>query len=440
MKRIFLILVAALALIAAVVFGIDCLHEEGRNASGRSEAGSADAALADAALADVTQIARGDYLARVGNCMACHTTRGGAAYAGGRLIATPFGDLYTPNITPDMESGIGRWTSDDFWRALHNGKSRDGSFLYPAFPYTEYTKMSRLDADAMFAYFKTLPAVDQPNRAHALRFPYNQRFLLAGWRALYFRPGVYQPESGQTQQWNRGAYLVQGLGHCAACHAPRNALGATGLDADLAGGLIPTTGWHAPALNSPGDNGLANWDQQHLVDFLKTGVSPRSTVFGPMAEVVRQSLQHLSDQDAAAMATYLKSLPPASAEIAPAPAPVHEGKAADVLALGQKLYGTHCVACHQDDGRGAFPAYPSLAGSSAVSSPSSINAIRMVLNGGYPPSTEGNSRPYGMAPFGSVLDDAQVAAVVSYIRNSWGNTSLLVSPLAVNRARGVPVE
>lgn len=434
-KRIFLILTAALVLTAATVFGVDYLHDAGGIESDSNAAGRAGTPLADAA-----QIARGDYLARAGNCMACHTTRGGAAYAGGRLLATPFGNLYTPNITPDMESGIGRWTSDDFWRALHNGKSRDGRLLYPAFPYTEYTKITRTDADAMFAYFKTLPAIEQPNRAHALRFPYNQRFLLAGWRALYFRPGVYQPQPRQTQEWNRGAYLVQGLGHCAACHAPRNRLGATGPDADLAGGMIPVMGWHVPALNSSVDGGLANWDQQHLVDFLKTGVSPRGTVFGPMAEVVRQSLQHLSDQDAAAMATYLKSLPPASADTTPTPSPVHEGKAGDVLKLGEKLYGAHCVECHQVDGRGVFPAYPSLAGNSALSSASSINAIRMVLNGGYPPSTEGNPRPYGMAPFGSVLNDAEVAAVVSHIRNSWGNSSPLVSPLAVNRSRGVPDE
>ena len=185
------------------------------------------------------QIQRGAYLARAGDCMACHTARGGAEYAGGRLIATPFGDFFSPNITSDPDTGLGRWSADEFWRALHNGKSKDGSFLYPAFPYPNYTKITRADADAMYAYFQTVPAVPQQNRPHTLRFPYNQRPLLAVWRALYFRPGVYQPDTGQSVDWNRGAYLVQGLGHCNACHADRNALGATSNSASLAGGLIP---------------------------------------------------------------------------------------------------------------------------------------------------------------------------------------------------------
>ncbi|HEU5437171.1 MAG TPA: cytochrome c, partial [Telluria sp.] len=189
-----------------------------------------------AAVTDAT-IARGAYLARAGDCMACHTARGGAAYAGGRSLQTPFGSIAAPNITPDRDTGIGAWTADDFWRALHNGKSRDGRLLYPAFPYTNYTKVTRPDADALFAFLKTVPAVRQASAGHQLRFPYNTQAALAAWRLLYFKPAVFAADPARSVQWNRGAYLVDGLGHCSACHSSRNAAGAG--DATLGGGLIP---------------------------------------------------------------------------------------------------------------------------------------------------------------------------------------------------------
>ena len=238
-------------------------------------------------------IARGAYLARAGDCMACHTARGGPAYAGGRALETPFGAVFAPNITPDRETGIGAWSADDFWRALHNGKSRDGRLLYPAFPYTNYTKVTRADADALYAFLHSLPAVKQANTPHALRFPYNQQVALAGWRLLYFKPGVFQPTPTESPTWNRGAYLVEGLGHCSACHSQpqrrrRQSRGGLG------GGLIPTIGWYAPSLTSDAEAGLGSWELPHIVQLLKTGVSPRATVFGPMAEVVERSLQHLT--------------------------------------------------------------------------------------------------------------------------------------------------
>src|SRR5476649_1989491 len=237
------------------------------------------------------QVARGAYLAKAGDCMACHTTRGGAAYAGGRALQTPFGSMLTPNITSDRDTGIGSWSADEFWRALHNGKARDGRLLYPAFPYTNYTRVTRDDADALYAYFQSVPAVAQANRPHELRFPYNQQFMLAAWRALYFKPAVFREDSKQSVDWNRGAYLVQGLGHCSACHSARNTLGATDGEG-LSGGLIPVLGWYAPSLNSGAEAGLGEWMQPHIAQLLKTGASPRATVFGPMAEVVQQSLQH----------------------------------------------------------------------------------------------------------------------------------------------------
>ncbi len=399
----------------------------------REDAGPPPVPVADAA----AQVARGAYLARAGDCMGCHTARGGAAYAGGRAILTPFGTIPAPNITPDPDSGIGTWSADDFWRALHNGKSKDGSLLYPAFPYPNYTRIMRADADALFAYLHTLAPVRQANRPPELRFPFNYRPLLAIWRALYFRPGVYRPQPARSEDWNRGAYLVQGLGHCSACHTPRNLLGATRSGGTLSGALIPMLDWYASPLGGSGTDGLGNWPQPELESLLKTGISARGAVAGPMAEVVRLSLQHLSDSDIHAMAGYLKSLPAGTGQgQAAAPGPGDS----TALALGKSLYEKHCAECHKDSGAGAPPAFPPLAGNRGVQLESPVNPIRLVLYGGYPPSTAGNPRPYGMPPFVNLLDDREAAAVVSYIRNAWGNHASLVSAGQVNRYRSVPLE
>lgn len=385
------------------------------------------------------QIALGATLAKAGNCIACHTARGGTPYAGGRGIATPFGTLYGPNITSDHETGIGTWSADDFWRALHNGKSKDGTLLYPAFPFPNTTKVTRADADAIYAYLQSLPPVKQANREPELRFPYNQRWLLAGWRALYFRPGVIEEQPLQTAEWNRGRYLVQGLGHCNACHTPRNALGATTDKADLSGAMLPMLGWYASSLTGGPDGGLGAWEQRHLTDLLKSGVSMRGAVSGPMAEVVRESLQHLSTQDVQAMAVYLQSLPQGEPESQRNDRPASRRHQA-AIDRGAQLYEQHCVECHKADGRGEPPAYPPLAGSRSAHASSPVNAIRLVLHGGYPPSTEGNPRPLGMPPFGMLLNDQEVADVVTYVRHAWGNRAGMVMSDEANRYRAVPLE
>ena len=427
MKRIFLIIIAILALASLAVLGMQTFRDPGAN--------EAAVAIADAG----AQIEKGRYLARAANCMACHTARGGSEYAGGRAIDTPFGAIYAPNVTPDQATGIGSWTADDFWRALHNGKSKDGSFLYPAFPYPNYTRMVRADSDALYAYFQTIKPVRQQNREHALAFPYNQRVLLAFWRALYFTPGEFQPQTNQTAEWNRGAYLVQGLGHCSACHASRSALGGSLAREGLGGGLMPGAGWYAPALTSDAVTGLGDWSVDDVASLLKTGVSQRGAAIGPMAEVVSTSLQHLADPDVTAMATYLKSLP----RTASVPVPNPAGGVGDpdaVLRLGAKLYEQNCASCHGEDGKGAPPAYPSLAGNRALALGDPTNPIRIVLNGGYPPGTAGNPRPYGMPPFGAALSDSDIAAVVSYVRAGLGNQGRLVAPLDVSRLRGAPAD
>ena len=378
-------------------------------------------------------IERGEYLARAGDCVACHTTPGSREFAGGRAMATPFGALYVPNITPDEETGIGSWTADEFYRMLHTGVSRDGSLLYPAMPFASYTKVTRADSDAMYAYLMSVSPVKQPNRPHELRFPFNDRDLLIGWRTLYFREGEYEPDPKQSAPWNRGAYLVQGLGHCAMCHTAINALGGSSKSKEFEGGMIPNQNWYAPSLTSNREAGLGDWSLKDIKDLLQTGVSHRSTVYGPMAEVTYNSLQYLSDEDVEAMAVYLKSLPPRDSE----PPPTSQARlvAPDVMELGRKVYQQQCAACHGDEGKGHPPGMPPLAGNQSITMSSPVNSIRMVLNGGYAPGTRKNPRPYGMPPFNHILDDAQVAAVVTYIRVAWGNSGTPVAPAQANELR-----
>jgi mono/diheme cytochrome c family protein len=418
-KRLALALVAVLALLSALVAWLNFRGED---------------PIPDNAPAfspSVEQVQRGEYLARAGNCVACHTARGGAPYSGGLPVRTPFGTVMSTNLTPDRKTGIGAWTSAHFWRALHNGRSKDGRLLYPAFPYPNYTIVTREDADAIFAYLLSIPAVEKVNRPHALRFPYNSQVALAVWRALFFEPETFKADPGKPAEWNRGAYLVHGLGHCVACHSPRNAFGATEDKLELSGGLIPMQGWYAPALTSAREAGVADWETGHVVGLLKAGVSPRGSVMGPMAEVVFRSTQYLSEADLAAMAVFLKALPQAG----PAPSEDTVPVADDVRAQGEKLYRDHCAGCHGDAGEGAPGAYPALAGNRAVTMSVPANLIRVVLSGGYLPATAGNPRPYGMPPFAHVLDDSAVAAVVSYIRGAWGNRAGAVSQLQVMKSR-----
>lgn len=373
----------------------------------------------------------GEYLVRAGNCYSCHTAYGGRPYAGGRAIATPYGTLYSSNITPDAESGLGKWSADDFWRALHEGKSRDGSLLYPAFPYWAYTKVTREDADAMYAYLRSIAPVPQQNRPHEMRFPYDRRGLLAGWRALYFKEGVFRPDPKQSVEWNRGAYLVEGLGHCAACHAERGAWGSV-RQKDIGGGLIPMLNWYAPSLGS-------KRDVDDIVEFLKHGVSRGRASFGPMSEVIRDSLQHLALDDLRAIATYLKSLRDEDEE-SDSSTRLSASQIGQFMKDGARIYRDRCAQCHQAAGEGVPRVYPPLAGNDAILMRNPVIAIRMVLNGGFPPSTRGNPRPYGMPPFAHVLGDGELAAVVTYIRGAWGNRAAPVSTLEVASARGVPLD
>ncbi len=387
---------------------------------------------ADAAPLTVTPqlVERGAYLARAGNCMACHTERGGAPYAGGRAVPTPFGAVLSTNLTPHKATGIGQWSAAGFWRALHHGQSQDGRLLYPAFPYNQTTLVTREDSDALFAFLRSLPEVEQANRPHALRFPYNTQAALAVWRALYFQPGVFEPEPAQSAEWNRGAYLTRGLAHCAACHTERDALGGSSQAQAFRGGLMPAQDWYAPSLRSAHEGGVATWDTQQVVALLKTGVAEGASVMGPMADVVLHGTQHLNDADLQAMAVYLKALPAHDT-------PRRSIEAADPqqIARGEKLYAQQCAQCHGDNGEGAAGVYPRLAGNRAVTLEAPHNVVQAILGGGFAPATAGHPRPYGMPPYRTLLTDDEVAAVATFVRQSWGNQAPAVSSLAVQRIR-----
>jgi mono/diheme cytochrome c family protein len=378
-------------------------------------------------------INRGEYLARAGDCVACHTEINGPEFAGGRPMPTPFGNLYVPNITPDDETGIGLWSEEDFYRMMHEGVSKDGTLLYPAMPFANYTKVTREDSDAIYAYLMSVLPVRRENRPHELRFPFNKRDLLLGWRTLYFREGEFEPNPKQSAQWNRGAYLVEGLGHCSMCHTAVNRLGGSSESQAFEGGMIPNQNWYAPSLNSNRESGLANSDVQDIADLLQVGASKRGAVYGPMAEVVYNSLQYLTDEDSMAMAVYLKSLPPRDST----PPPPSQARMVDpsVMELGRKIYAQQCAICHGDEGQGFPPEMPPLASNQSITMASPVNPIRMVLNGGYAPGTKKNPRPHGMPPFSHILSDDEVAAVVTYIRVAWNNTGTPVTPAQANELR-----
>jgi mono/diheme cytochrome c family protein len=380
-------------------------------------------------------VKRGEYLARAGDCIACHTAPRGKLFAGGLAMETPFGTLYSPNITPDAQYGIGAWSEEAFFKMMRTGRKPDGTLIYPAMPIAQYTKVTREDSNAIFAFLRTVEPVREPNRKHTLRFPFNQRDLLYGWRTLYFREGEFQPDPTRSVEWNRGAYLVEGLGHCTMCHTRINMLGGSSPREQFAGGLIPVQNWYAPSLTSDKDGGLGDWSIEDIVDLLQAGISKRGAVYGPMAEVTYHSLQYLTDEDIRAIAVYLKSLPDVQGRKSGPSAPTNTS----VFALGKQIYADKCALCHGANGEGQLPHYPPLAGNQSIEMDSAVNPIRIVLNGGFPPGTMRNPQPYGMPPFGQELNDTEAAAVVTFIRTAWGNHGLPVTAREVNELRRAPL-
>lgn len=375
----------------------------------------------------------GAYLAKAGNCATCHTTENGAPYAGGLEFITPFGVLYSTNITPEPETGIGNWSFRDFYQSMKRGVRPDGSHLYPAFPYTDFARMTDEDIASLYLYLQTVTPVKQSAPVNELKFPFSQRQLLSGWKLLFHRAQTFVPDTEQSEAWNRGAYLVEGPGHCGACHTPRNFLGAEQESLAFTGGIYMDKvkfgyhrQWSGVNLTSH-STGLASWSHEDLMQYLKEGVSGNAIVHGPMQEVVMNSTRHLSDEDIAAMATYLKSLPANAQRAAPAPA-------AETLAAGELVYTVHCGSCHLPGGTGDAGLGVTLAGSPLVQAPDPSSLINVILYGPHlPPKLSVDRSRMGM--FGKKMSDKDIASVATYVRASFGNSAGAVTPEQVTRQR-----
>jgi mono/diheme cytochrome c family protein len=407
--------------------------------------------------ADKPLVKQGLYLARAGDCIGCHTRPGGAPFAGGLPLKTPFGVIISTNITPDASNGktgvMGEYTQAQFNRLMREGITETGHNIYPAMPYPNYARLSDEDLAALYAYFTLgIAPVVQTNPETNLAWPFSMRWLVKAWNWLYLPKPGYVAVDGRSAEWNRGAYLVQSLGHCGACHTPRNLAGAEkagtekGGDKFLSGAVID--GWFAQNLRNTagGKAGLSSWTKQDLVDYLKTGRSAHTAAFGAMAEVVGNSTQHMSLPDLSAIAVYLKSLGDGSTAgssanekvvtsaqtISPTALALRSGQATQPGAL---VYLNNCAGCHQSSGKGASLAFPSLAQSSTVASGNPTSLIRIVLQGASMPGTLGAPSQMAMPGLDWRLSDANVADVLTFIRSSWGNQANPVSAQSVAKVR-----
>lgn len=377
---------------------------------------------------EFTQIQRGRYLAILSDCSSCHTVPGsGHPFAGGRAIETPFGNIVAPNITPDPETGIGSWSDEAFDAAVRHGIRRNGSRLYPAMPYNAYTKMSRDDVLAIRAYLNTITPVRNAVVADTLPFPFNIRAAMRVWDALYFKEGDYRPDPNQSAEWNRGAFLVSGPAHCGACHTPKTFLGGDKTNQYLEGAYLQ--GWSAPDITNDARLGLGRWSKADIVSYLKSGHNHITAATGPMGEVVTLSTAQMTDPDLNAIATYLKSLPgrteATSSLSANDPA----------MVAGGAIYRDQCSACHGLDGKGVAELFPSIADSSMVKSNDPTTSIRIVLRGARSVGTSSQPTAPGMPSYGRQLNDDEVAAVLTYMRNNWGSAATPVTSEQVSKVR-----
>jgi alcohol dehydrogenase (quinone), cytochrome c subunit len=386
---------------------------------------------------------KGEYLARAGDCNACHSVRGGKAFAGGLRMGTPMGVIYSTNITPDPDTGIGNYTLQDFDRAVRSGVAKDGHHLYPAMPYPSYARISDEDLQALYTFFmKEVPPVKQANKPNEIPWYSSPRWPLAVWNTIFARQGVYVARPDRDAAWNRGAYLVEGLGHCGACHTPRGwAFQEKALDdgdsAYLQGAELDA--WSAPNLRGDLRTGLGGWSQDDIAAFLKSGHNNRGVAFGSMLDVVNNSTPYLTDDDIRAMATYLKSLP----ATAPQAQFAYDDAATKALqdgkpqGAGAAIYLGTCAACHGIDGKGQAPFMPPLAGNPAVLDANPSSLINLVLNGADPLVVRGVPDAYRMPQFRIQLNDEAIAQVLSFVRGAWGNGTAAVTPEAVKKLRPV---
>ena len=373
---------------------------------------------------DPDLIAKGKYLATAGDCIACHTAPGGKPFAGGLGMQTPFGTIYTPNLTPDKATGIGAWSDDDFYKAVHEGIGHRGEYLYPVFPFPWYTKVKKEDVLAIKAYLFSIPPETAPQKPLGFMFPFNIREALLTWRTAFFKPSTFVPDPAKSEEINRGAYLVEGLGHCGECHNHNNLLGASDWSGKLKGGEI--SGWYAPNITSDGKEGVGSWNTDEIVQYLHEGSAPgRGIAVGPMMETIHDSLQYLNDADLHAMAAYLKSFSKAETY---KPLDVQQ---VDAASAGANAYLSNCASCHGVDGKGIKGVIPALAGNGLVAAGGPQNVIRVVVGG--LPAADGYAP---MPAAGADLSDQAVADIVNYVRTAWGNAAAAdAEPGAVGKLR-----
>lgn len=374
---------------------------------------------------DTATLTHGAYLATLGNCHACHTTQGGADYAGGRAFPTPYGAVHSSNLTSDPTHGIGTWSPAEFRHAMRHGVSRNG-VLSPVFPYANFAHLTDADLDALLAHLRTIPPASTPRTPDTLDFPANLPGAMFAWRMLSYRPAPLPHAADAPADWLRGQYLVNGVGHCAMCHGERGSFSSLRNGDAFAGNRLPD--WYAPPLDR---TALARYEHGDLARYLRTGVSPTTAAYGPMADVIFDSLQHLTPADADAIAAYLHTLPPPPA--APAPRRGLTARSGN----GDALYRQHCADCHGDDGRGEPGKYPALAGSVSITAPDPVNAIKVTLFGAMAPSTAHNPQPYSMPPFAQQLPAEDIAAIVNTMRERWGQPPRAVTADDVRRLGGI---
>ena len=372
-------------------------------------------------------IARGKALTVAGDCASCHTADPAKPFAGGKRIDTPFGSIYAPNLTPDRETGLGAWSADEFYRALRFGVARDGSRYYPAFPYPNFTRLTRQDIFAIRAYLATLTPVSNPPRAPELRWPFNYRVVMRGWNWLFFQPGILMPDQQKSAEWNRGRYLVEGVAHCGACHTPKNMFGADRRGQKYGGGRV--AGMFAPRLDGAARSGLKSWSVEDITEYLQSGRNARSHAGELMSEVVVNSTSKMSDADIRAIAVYLKDLPAGKRE--PKVTPPRPSQ----MAAGEKLYKGACIACHEDDGSGAPRIYPPLPGNANLQSADALSTLRIILDGADTVTTPRAPNKGSMPAYAAKMTDQEIADMTNYIRNSWGNAAPMVTADQVAKAR-----
>lgn len=396
--------------------------------------------------ADQAALQKGAYLAKVSDCVSCHSAPHGKDFAGGLQMMTPLGTIYTTNITPDPETGIGNYSLADFTKVMRKGVAKDGHHLYPAMPYPSYTKMSDEDISLLYVYFmKGIYPVKQANKKNGISWPLNARWPLAAWNFVFLKEGVYQPKAEKDANWNRGAYLVQGMGHCGACHTPRGiAFQEKGLDESSKTFMTGATleGWAASNLAGDYNSGLGRWSEGDIASYLKTGVNQYSSAFGTMTTVINNSTEAMSAEDLSAIAHYLKTLPPAVTE---KQSPYQYNSDTTLAKFkeptkypGARLYQQYCLACHGADGKGTVPYLTSLAGNPAIMDADPSSLINVVLNGSPQLVPQGIAAPYNMPRFRSILNDDQVAQLVTFMQTSWNHNLSSTEAKQVAKIRKLP--